>query len=166
MTLKPFAAALAAVALGLFAAACTRASAPAEKFTQKMVILGFDGMDPRLVEQWMGEGQLPNFARLAKEGGFRRLGTSTSPESPTSWSSFATGANAGKHNVYDFLIRGTVNQNQTQVRNNDVIKKVNGQPINKPEEIFQAYSQLQRDGNIEIEIDRGGRAEVLRYEIR
>ncbi len=52
------------------------------------------------------------------------------------------------------------------VRNNDVIKKVNGQPINKPEEIFQAYSQLQRDGNIEIEIDRSGRAEVLRYEIR
>ena len=52
------------------------------------------------------------------------------------------------------------------MRNNDIIKKVNGQPINKPEEIFQAYSQLQRDGNIEIEIERNERAEVLKYEIR
>ncbi len=41
----------------------------------------------------------------AAEGGFYRLETSTSPESPTSWASFATGGNAGKHNIYDFLVR-------------------------------------------------------------
>ncbi len=52
------------------------------------------------------------------------------------------------------------------IQNNDIIKKVNGRPINKPEEIFQAYSQLQRDGSIEIEIERNGRVEALRYEIR
>jgi len=52
------------------------------------------------------------------------------------------------------------------LRNNDVIKKVNGQMINKPEEVFQAYSQLLRDSNIEVEIERGGRTEVFRYEIR
>ncbi len=52
------------------------------------------------------------------------------------------------------------------MQNNDIIKKVNGQPINKPEEIFQAYSQLQRDGSIEIEIERSGKVESLRYEIR
>ncbi len=80
-------------------------SAPPRVVTQKMVILGFDGMDPRLVEQWMGEGKLPNFKKLAGEGGFYRLGTSTSPESPTSWASFATGGNAGKHNIFDFLVR-------------------------------------------------------------
>jgi hypothetical protein len=80
-------------------------SAPPAKFKQKMVILGFDGMDPRLVEQWMQEGKLPNFKKLAAQGGFYRLGTSTSPESPVSWASFATGANAGKHNIFDFLVR-------------------------------------------------------------
>jgi predicted AlkP superfamily phosphohydrolase/phosphomutase len=80
-------------------------SAPPQKFKQKMVILGFDGMDPRLVEKWMAEGKLPNFKKLAEEGGFYRLGTSTSPESPTSWASFAIGGNAGKHNIYDFLVR-------------------------------------------------------------
>jgi type II secretion system protein C len=52
------------------------------------------------------------------------------------------------------------------LRNNDVVKKVNGQAINKPEDVFQAYSQLQRDSNIELEIERGGRSEILRYEIR
>ena len=69
------------------------------------MILGFDGMDPRLVEQWMSEGKLPNFQKLAGQGGFYRLETSTSPESPTSWASFATGVNAGKHNIFDFLVR-------------------------------------------------------------
>ena len=52
------------------------------------------------------------------------------------------------------------------LRNHDIIKKVNGQMINKPEEIFQAYSQLLRDSNIEVEIERRGRSEIFRYEIR
>ncbi len=80
-------------------------SAPPAKFKQKVVILGFDGMDPRLVEQWMKEGKLPNFQKLASKGGFYRLQTSTSPESPVSWASFAVGGNAGKHNIFDFLVR-------------------------------------------------------------
>ena len=32
---------------------------PPQKFQQKLVILGFDGMDPRLVRKWMDEGKLP-----------------------------------------------------------------------------------------------------------
>ncbi len=81
---------------------------PPQKFQQKLVILGFDGMDPRLVQKWMDEGKLPNMKKLAaRGGGVRPLGTTHSPESPTAWASFATGVNAGKHNVYDFLIRDT-----------------------------------------------------------
>lgn len=52
------------------------------------------------------------------------------------------------------------------LRNNDIIKKVNGQMINKPEEVYQAYSQLLKDANIEVEIERGGRSEIFRYEIK
>lgn len=52
------------------------------------------------------------------------------------------------------------------LKNNDVIKKVNGMLVTRPEEVMQAYAQLQRDSNIEVEIARGGRVEVLRYEIR
>ncbi len=94
-----------ALLVGAAVLATCNPGAPTRVVTQKMVILGFDGMDPRLVERWMGEGKLPNFKKLADEGGFYRLGTSTSPESPTSWASFATGGNAGKHNIFDFLVR-------------------------------------------------------------
>jgi predicted AlkP superfamily phosphohydrolase/phosphomutase len=101
---------LAIVALGaaIAAAACsgTRTRGPS-KYSQKLVVLGFDGMDPHLLKQWMDEGKLPNFSALAKQGGFWPLGTTYSPESPTAWASFATGVNAGKHNIYDFLVRDT-----------------------------------------------------------
>ncbi len=80
---------------------------PPEKFHQKLVVLGFDGMDPRLVAQWMAEGKLPNMQKLAKRGGFTPLETTHSPESPTAWASFATGVNAGKHNIYHILVRDT-----------------------------------------------------------
>ena len=92
------------VAMLAVAAACSSSPKPAA-YKQKLVILGFDGMDPRLVERWMNEGKLPTFKKLATEGGFYRIETSTSPESPTSWASFAIGGNAGKHNIFDFLVR-------------------------------------------------------------
>ncbi len=92
-----------ATCLGL-TLACS--SGPAE-FPQKLVILGFDGMDPDLAERWIKEGRLPHFAKLREQGGLHRLETTHSPESPTAWASFATGVNAGKHNIYDFLVRDT-----------------------------------------------------------
>jgi general secretion pathway protein C len=52
------------------------------------------------------------------------------------------------------------------LKNFDIVKKVNGMVVTRPEEVMQAYSQLQRDSNIELEIERGGRSEVLHYEIR
>src|SRR3954468_13924176 len=100
--------AFAVVAIAGVTVACS--SSPrrgAGKFNQKLVILGFDGMDPHLLEKWMAEGKLPHIAALAKAGGFSPLQTTHSPESPTAWASFATGVNAGKHNIYDFLVRDT-----------------------------------------------------------
>ena len=80
---------------------------PASTFSQRMIILGFDGMDPDLAAKWMHEGKLPNLKRLASQGGLFPLATTHSAESPTAWASFATGVNPGKHNIYDFLIRDT-----------------------------------------------------------
>src|SRR3954470_13658615 len=101
---------LAAAALSIAAVsiACSGSKPrPASKFTQKMVILGFDGMDPHLLEKWMAEGKLPNISALGNRCGFSPRQTTHSPESPPAWASFATGVNAGKHNIYDFLIRDT-----------------------------------------------------------
>src|SRR5215208_669841 len=80
---------------------------PASRYTQRLVILGFDGMDPALVGRWIKDGKLPNMKRLAEQGGMYPLATTHSPESPTAWASFATGVNPGKHNIYDFLVRDT-----------------------------------------------------------
>jgi predicted AlkP superfamily phosphohydrolase/phosphomutase len=84
-----------------------RATSRGDSSHPKLVILGFDGMDPNLVDRWIKAGQLPNIAKLAAQGGMRPLSTTHSPESPTAWASFATGVNPGKHNIYDFLVRDT-----------------------------------------------------------
>jgi predicted AlkP superfamily phosphohydrolase/phosphomutase len=78
---------------------------PARRSAQRVFVIGFDGMDPTLARKWMDEGKLPNLERLADEGTFKTLGSTQPSESPTAWSSFATGVNPGKHNIYDFLIR-------------------------------------------------------------
>src|SRR6476659_8219132 len=96
-----------AVAVALTETALFRGRRPASKYSQRLVILGFDGMDPALVSRWMREGKLPNLKRLADQGGLYPLATTHSPESPTAWASFATGVNPGKHNIYDFLVRDT-----------------------------------------------------------
>src|SRR5436190_23219571 len=90
----------------LSSSACAKGPAPS-RFSQRLVILGFDGMDPTLLNRWLAAGQLPNIAKLAAHGGTYPLETTQSPESPTAWASFATGVNPGKHNTYDFLARDT-----------------------------------------------------------
>ncbi|HUG42787.1 MAG TPA: alkaline phosphatase family protein [Acidobacteriota bacterium] len=69
----------------------------------RVVVLGFDGVDPRLVQEWIEH--LPNIRRLAATGSFTSLGTTNPPESPVAWASFATGMNPGKHGIFDFLKR-------------------------------------------------------------
>jgi len=71
----------------------------------KVVILGFDGADARLVTQWMDEGKLPNLAQLRTDGSFSELQPTNPPQTPVSWSSFATGTNPGKTRIFDFLLR-------------------------------------------------------------
>src|SRR5581483_4412408 len=61
--------------------------------------------DPGLVERYMAEGKLPNFARLAESGDFRRLRTTFPALSPVAWSTFATGVNPARYNMFDFLNR-------------------------------------------------------------
>jgi predicted AlkP superfamily phosphohydrolase/phosphomutase len=97
--------ALAACLAGFTLVAC--ATPPPDTGRPKLLILGFDGMDPKLVARWLREGQLPNISKLSAAGSVRPLATTHSPESPTAWASFATGVNPGKHNIYDFLVRDT-----------------------------------------------------------
>jgi predicted AlkP superfamily phosphohydrolase/phosphomutase len=70
-----------------------------------VIVVGFDGMDPRLCERLMDAGELPNLNRMRLAGGYSPLGTSTPPQSPVAWSNFITGGDPGGHGIYDFIHR-------------------------------------------------------------
>ncbi|MBW8035373.1 MAG: nucleotide pyrophosphatase [Planctomycetes bacterium] len=72
---------------------------------KRCIVLGFDGVDPKLAAKYMEEGKLPNLSKLKSSGTFKQLATTTPSISPVAWSSFQTGANPGKHNIFDFLTR-------------------------------------------------------------
>src|SRR6266849_1687631 len=71
---------------------------------KRVVVLGLDGLDFGLTTQMLSEGKLPHLAALRDQGCFKSLGSTLPPISPVAWSSFQTGVNPGKHNIFDFLI--------------------------------------------------------------
>jgi hypothetical protein len=74
--------AIGVAAAALIWSACSR---PATSERPKLVVLGFDGMDPTLLDVFLKRGEMPAFSRLIKSGGLTKLETTVSPESPTSW---------------------------------------------------------------------------------
>jgi predicted AlkP superfamily phosphohydrolase/phosphomutase len=72
---------------------------------EKVICLGLDGMDPVLLRRFLGEGLLPNFAKVIERGDFKAFGTSIPPQSPVAWSNFITGQDAGGHGIFDFIHR-------------------------------------------------------------
>jgi len=66
-------------------------------------------MDPELADRFMNDGNLPNLSKLRGKGTFTKLCTTFPAISPVAWSTFMTGVNPGKHNIYDFLARDTSN---------------------------------------------------------
>jgi predicted AlkP superfamily phosphohydrolase/phosphomutase len=98
------------------AAAPTPAEQPAQPIpatpapqANRVVVLGFDGAEPSIVDAMLAAGELPNLAKLRDQGCYNRLGSSNPPQSPTAWSSFATCKNPGNHGIYDFLRRNPSN---------------------------------------------------------
>jgi predicted AlkP superfamily phosphohydrolase/phosphomutase len=74
---------------------------------RRLVIVGFDGQDPKLTDEYLRAGKLPNFQALANRGGYSRLRTTFPSISPVAWSSFSTGTNPARHNIFDFIDRDT-----------------------------------------------------------
>ncbi|HPO14705.1 MAG TPA: alkaline phosphatase family protein [Candidatus Hydrogenedentes bacterium] len=75
----------------------------------RFLLIGLDGAEPSLTEQWMGEGHLPNLSRLSERGTYLPLASTCPPITFPAWNSCVTGVNPGRHGVFDFteLIRGT-----------------------------------------------------------
>ena len=72
---------------------------------ERVIVLGFDGVDAGYTERWMNEGKLPNLARLRAEGTFRPLRPTIPAQTPVSWSTFSTGIDPGRTGIFDFLRR-------------------------------------------------------------
>ena len=71
---------------------------------KRVLLIGFDGMDYNLFNRFRKQGhKFPDFEKLIAEGTFSPLWSTEPPISPVAWSTFTTGVNPGKHNIFDFL---------------------------------------------------------------
>jgi predicted AlkP superfamily phosphohydrolase/phosphomutase len=69
----------------------------------KVLVIGLDGVTFDLLGPWIEAGELPNLRRLMQQGTWGKLRTTLPPISASSWSSFVTGVNPGKHGLVDFV---------------------------------------------------------------
>jgi predicted AlkP superfamily phosphohydrolase/phosphomutase len=90
----------------------SRRKRPSRALGKKVIVVGVDGMDPRLARSMMDEGLLPNLSKLRAGGGFSDLGTSIPPQSPVAWANFINGAGPGSHGIFDFVHRHPEQQGQ------------------------------------------------------
>lgn len=69
----------------------------------RVVVLGLDGVPYSLLNRFAEDGVMPNVARLRGEGTLCSMTASIPEVSSTSWSTFMTGVNPGRHGIYGFM---------------------------------------------------------------
>lgn len=73
---------------------------------QKILVLGIDGLDPKLTRKYVDEGVMPNTKKFIKKGACRRdlimLGAQPTI-TPPMWTTLATGAYPVIHGITDFM---------------------------------------------------------------
>lgn len=70
---------------------------------EKILIIGIDGVPPKLINSLVKRGYLKNIKNLIEKGFYNTLKSTFPPITAPAWVSFATGCNPGKHGCYDFL---------------------------------------------------------------
>jgi len=68
----------------------------------RFLLIGIDGAEPSLVQQWIEAGHLPNLAALRDRGGLVPMASTMPPATFPAWTSCVTGVNPGRHGVFDF----------------------------------------------------------------
>lgn len=68
----------------------------------KMIVIGLDGLDWRLLNKFIKAGDLPNFEKILKDGVSCRIVSSMPPVTVPSWVNAFTGVNPGKHGIFHF----------------------------------------------------------------
>jgi predicted AlkP superfamily phosphohydrolase/phosphomutase/Flp pilus assembly protein TadD len=73
------------------------------KVSGRVLVLGLDGLDPRVVDLLMSEGKMPSFAKLRQDGAYGRLISSKPLLSPVVWNTIATGKTPDQHGIGHFV---------------------------------------------------------------
>jgi predicted AlkP superfamily phosphohydrolase/phosphomutase len=68
----------------------------------RVLVIGLDGGTFDILRPLIAAGELPNLGRMMQQGAWGELRSTVPPHSAPAWSSFATGANPGRHGVYHF----------------------------------------------------------------
>lgn len=71
--------------------------------TDRAFVLGLDGVPWRLIKQWTAQDELPNFARMIRDGSAGELESTKPATTPIAWPTIATGARSDQHGVYGFV---------------------------------------------------------------
>jgi hypothetical protein len=71
----------------------------------RVLLIGVDGADPATLDRLIGQGRLPTFERLRREGAYGRLRSREPLLSPVIWTTIATGRTPQDHGVLDFVTR-------------------------------------------------------------
>jgi predicted AlkP superfamily phosphohydrolase/phosphomutase len=70
----------------------------------RVVIAGFDGMDPEFLDYFLSLGKLPHFQKLVREGAYAPCQTFKPTKSVVLWTSIATGKRMEKHGIVDWQL--------------------------------------------------------------
>ena len=106
MTARVLRGAVAVVAiLGAAPGCADRESRAPEPSRAPVFVLGFDGLDPGMVEGLIDEGLLPNFARLRHDGAWGTARSTIPFVSPPAWATVATGTAPSDHGIWSFWVR-------------------------------------------------------------
>ncbi|HTO86251.1 MAG TPA: alkaline phosphatase family protein [Thermoanaerobaculia bacterium] len=100
---------LTAVSLAFLAVVCSRASGGSSE-SPRVLLIGIDGADPKILSELIAQGRLPTFARLEREGASGTLRSQEPLLSPIVWTSIATGRRPEDHGVLDFIEFGPNDQ--------------------------------------------------------
>lgn len=70
------------------------------KNSARVLMIGLDAAEPRLVERWIKDGTLPNLKRLFAKGVFGRLASTADWLAGSPWPTFYTGTLPADHGLY------------------------------------------------------------------
>lgn len=69
----------------------------------EVIVIGVDGAEWQVIEDMVGRGELPGFARMMEEGAHGHLLNPGPQVSPVVWTTFATGHFGSEHGILDFV---------------------------------------------------------------